>query len=129
VGKEDVVERDRCGKRGVCQTSGSVADDHQSFSVPPIHERAGRKRQDEERERRGELRDPGLGRRARDREDEERDRDVGDPCPEIGEDLPAPEQVEVAVAAERETFALRAYSPNGLNGFGLVETRTLFVSR
>jgi hypothetical protein len=23
----------------------------------------------------------------------------------------------------------RGYSPNGLNGFGLVETRTLFVSR
>ena len=36
---------------------------------------------------------------------------------------------EVAVAAERKLYSRGVYSPNGLNGLGLVDTRTLFVSR
>ena len=129
VGVPNVTERERRDEGRVRHAAHGVPRDHQPLAVPAVDEGARGERQNEERRGGGELDDPGLRRRAGQREDEERNRDPGDAGAEIREDLAAPEQVEVAVPAERNRLGGLFYRPNGLYGLGLVATRTLFVSR
>jgi hypothetical protein len=42
-------------------------------------------------------------------EDEQRHGDPGDPRPELGEDLAAPEEVEVAIPAQRNRLGCRFF--------------------
>lgn len=99
VCEPNVVERERKREARVREAPEYVADDQQPLSVPAVDECACRKRQHEQRHRRGELGDPRLRGRAGGREYQERNRDPRDASPEVREDLAAPEQVEIAVPA------------------------------
>jgi hypothetical protein len=78
-----------------------IAGDHDPLAVMPVHQRAGRQREQQVAEHGREAGDPGLGRRPGHREHQQRVGDLGDLRTEQGDGLAAPEQLEVPVAPER----------------------------
>ena len=103
---EDLRERERVCRQCERETpqrdrSPRVGDQHHALAVPAVDQRAGRKVEEHVREGLGEPDEARPRGRVRLREHEERKRHAGDARPDGGDDLPAPEQDEVAVTPER----------------------------
>ena len=109
---EDLGERERMRREGNRETAERdgptrVGNQHHTLAVPAVDQRAGWKVEEHVGERLSEPDDPGLRRRMRLRQNEQRKGHARDARPDRGDDLPAPEQDEVAITPKRRRFYRR----------------------